>query len=364
MAALGKLKSARIFALKYWGEREILDEILKLRQAVARALRTKICGDEASAAKPTAAQFTVFFAEELKAIGNASGTNRSVFGYSRARAESALNTILDEKPYWTANINENKAKFEAGLTSYINKECFPGLGRIPLGFFRNGFDGQIARYAEPVMLTDERHDEFIVSQLFDQCKASGGKLDSIQLRGLFIVAAIRIEQSGNPLGTSKVTFADLFDGDIVPDRAKIDFGACHVESMTRINPAGKPTMSEAEYHAHISSVYAWTDGDVDQKTAKKQLLEKCIRLMVKTTQKYLVPLDKLLNKEIGCGRLPRVMLDVEKGVMVARRADQGAIWILGISSIEDHVDECVKLFDKSIAGTYLSELKRKRSGKG
>lgn len=345
-----------------------MDKFSDIRLTVAKALRIAICGPEHHDVMPTDEQYRHFFQSELGSREPATSGNYKIFGYSASSAKQALGKILQGETCWRDGIGSGSdARFESELIKYIRSMAIEGIDRIPSNFFRHGFDGRQDNFADNQMIIDGNEPEYIVSQLFDICaKIQIGKslLDSPHLKGIFIVAAVKLDVDDDLTAIGSITFADLFDSDINFNPDRIDFGQCTVKNVSRIDPQGKPYISKDEFIRHIYRVYdrrgssRSSQGFVEFQST---FLENCIRLIAKITQKYLEPLQDLMDSSIGCGRLPRVLLDVEHGAVMARQVDQGRLWVLAISPVQDTVDECDELFGRAITLPYEQALRTARS---
>lgn len=342
------------------------DEIREMRLSVGRILKREICRSSDPEVTPTTGQITAFFKERLGSREKRTERNLKIFGYSDYSAKAAIRSIIAGEPYFPDGIGHgSNAHFESELVKFLNS--LPDFERpIPRFLFRKGFDGSQLLFADPVLISESRDEEFIVNQLFDLCgemKENRPILESQRILGLFMVAVVRVRPSRTgPVGS--ITVADLFDGSIALSKANIEFGGCKVDRVERISPPGKPVMNDDDFFRHICSVYdrglEESVGEEPLIVAQKQFLGDCIKVIAEATMNHLEPMDRLADKSIGCGKLIKVVLDVEHGAIFARQVDQGRLWIVAMTSIEDTVYQCFELFGKSLADTYEVALKASR----
>jgi hypothetical protein len=342
------------------------DEVRELRLSVGRVLKREICRSSKPDIQPETRQITVFFRERLGSIEKRTERNLKIFGYSDSRAKAAIKSIIDGEPCFSDGIGDgSNAQFEIELIRFLNS--LPDFERpIPRFLFRKGFDGSQVLFADPVLISESRDEEFIVNQLFDLCgevKENCQILESQRILGMFVVAVVRVRPSRTgPVGS--ITVADLFDRSIALSEADIEFHGCTVGRVHRVLPPSKPVMNDDDFFRHICSVYDRgldeSEGEESLRAAQKQFLGDCIKVFAEVTMNHLEPMDRLADKSIGCGKLIKVVLDVEHGAIFARQVDQGRLWVVAMTSIEDTVYQCFDLFSKSLADTYEFALKESR----
>lgn len=346
-----------------------LKEIENLRVAIARFLQKEVCGssNDDIVYEPTPEQCRVFF---KKMGGWQPGGNSKVFGYSVVTARKALAAFLNCQPYWANGIGDDQgnANFEKEFVKYLNDENIPGLGPIPLKIFRHGYSGELENFATDEMIEERRDAEYIASRLFDLCgrlPAGTNMLGSKRIRGIFFIAVVKLTPSeeGN-LSVGSITFSDLFEPTLEFNAGSVDFGECKVNSVKRINPPDKPHMSDSDFFDYISGIYKPRFGKLNEegrfRPLKNLFLQNSVRTCVKIVLKYLVPMESLMDDSLGTGSLPRVVLDVEHGILVARKVFQGRFWVLCLSPIQADIEEAEKIFGRDIVECYEETRTRVR----
>lgn len=338
----------------------------KMRERVALALGRIIMDLPGTSEKE---KIKSFFKIEMRSyVKDRKHNNYYVHDYHERSAISAVQNILWSKSAWLRNYeNHGRRKFSVALMEYINNlDEIVSTGGIPDSFLDCNFDSGLSTFANGMQISRGHYQDFLVSQLLDRCSRipkNNSKIDCSATNGIFLIASVVIEHDhDSSSGRIKynVVFADTFnhidkEEIILKDKHKDDIIEIH-----RIASNEKPTMTAADLSL-LRKIYR-NLVPIGEKSDPGLIMSKLISLVIHLVRDRFIPMDQDLDKQIGCGHLKRMILDVEDGAVFAAQVDQGQQWALAFCPIEDRIWNAFETFT-DIISEYERVIKSNRVGR-
>jgi hypothetical protein len=349
----------------------------RLRALVAAHLREAIIGTSDHSVEVRPEAYNSFFMKKLKLeFSEPSERNGAVDGYGIGSARGVMDKVLKGDPAFPKAMAEGKkAEFERRLLGYLKENNVISESDAGKNFLRKNSDfSSRDRFADEGLLrVASGAPDFLVGRFIELAARQvdrQGLLDSSATQGLFFFGVTATGSTFLSDTKKSFTFSDLFGFSNDEFYQKYETNRTNNYNVRRINPDGKPTLSEEEIAEVLYRRYGRGENIAEKSkivgsaTALAEfslsITIRIVDLFIDIIQNHMnVALD-LFTEKLASGSLVRTVFDIEYGALYVNQADEGRYWTVGITPIQDRVHRADDLITKDIIGHFSKAARRFR----